>query len=871
MTWPDGSPSGLQVIEKAQIDGNIESQHVALCDAHDLVAVLNAGTASETAVTVYRLKGEIAFTVALRHDDELRPLSLQWKPDGTLLAVTWSDAVCCLYSGENGRLLYELPTKRADASGGAVWSLDINAPDTRNNEIDAEEAAADSTALSAPIVWTSYDDGQNSGSKIEPENEDVTTDDFFDMMTAGPTNGAKRSHPSSRSSFPELINSITTLDATSVLPRLSRIETSTGMRYSPEGNKFNTQVSTDIIFDASSFAPGIFSTLLASEAQGAVTVFMDETIRVGHMQLSGSEQVCSASSSECSSQVIVSRDTEHQGLYQLNFIDLPLDRLGSSLNHVISLNTRRLQSLMSYITHAIRCIHQEIQTGIKGVPFRLMKLLEEDLRSASGETAPTFRLATIELQHLALTSNFHPVVLEWLKDIVKETGHKRWDQATNAMYEHIEAYLFKNLLPALQRFVAAASALRGQAGFHQHTGLFAIRLDILDTLIQWADTLGLVAQRTLRAVTEEHIQFKAFSKWLRVMIDIAVAGPGTKGADETEEREAPNYDMDLCLRYIDGPLMESSLKVFAESVSPSSAAAAAGSKEEFFGQSIMGDMSRVNTLSTLQKLDTPASGRSRPSNLTQRTKDHTGSHPSDPINLPLLTCLLKAHTRIAIEEISVWQSQAVPRTAETISLEGLIENGKVWDMRVSSPPSSAGQEASKEIVHILTSDEENSLQIITVTRPKTKESTPSPPELRTHRISLPPSSGASENDDTPATILHAAFTPPLHDKKHQNSPFPAILLLLAHPSSPSPSSAALLHLPAPSASRWKTLHTWPTASYLSSPQHFVVGGRPGKRMALVFSPAAAGRGATRWEALDLEGGGDDGSSGRDGDVDMEVG
>lgn len=887
-----------EVLEQVQIDTNVEHQHVAFCDAHDLLAIINAGEDSEAAVTVYRLKGEIAFTVSLRDDEDLRPLSMRWKPDGTLLAVNWSDQVCCLYSGENGKLLYELPTRRVKQGYDGSWTLDVNLQEPVGG-VDASELDVEDAASSAPVIWTSYDEGRGKRKGGQRNGEDSTTDDFFDRLDGEPVNGTTNSAGRSDSPISDLVNAITTLDTTTVMPRLGKIETSTGVRHSPESNKFSTQASTDTIFDASAFAPGIFSTLLASDTKGCVTVFVDETIKVGHVQLSHSHQLKTASHPECQSQVVLTRDEEGSHGYQLDFIDLPLDRLGSSLNYIVSLNTRRLQSLMAYITHTIRCVHQEIQTGIKGVPTRLMKLLEEDLQSAAAESTlhsgaePTTNTAINELQHIALTSNFHPVVLEWLKDIVKETGHKRWDQATNAMYDHIQSYLFKNLLPALQRFVAAVSALRGQARWHQHTGKFAVKLDVFEQLLQWADTLSIVAQRTLHVVTEQHAQFEAFSKWLRVMIDVAVAGPGSKSADETEEREAPNYDVDLVLRYLRGPLMGSLLKVLAES-----APAVKGmlAREAFFEHEVVRSLSREGTIAALEMLESGSEGVFD----GLSTRHDVQPQSRDAVNLPLLTCLLKAHTRLAIEEINDWQAQAVPRAPDVVSLGDASPSpdlGKVYDMVIYPTPSPTTNRTvtkEEETLSILadsnSESEPPSLAVVQVARRRdAPPGTPSPHPVSIQTLDIPPTTPSSATEPSSHTeashviVVHAAFLPfPTATKATTNAltntgeaqrPQALILTRTSEEGDDATEHALiLLTTTSPSndsASRTsRILHTWPSSSptspsppsFLPSPTHFTIGGRPGKRVVVVFSPATTGGASgghgrikgTKWEVLDLE-------------------
>ena len=860
----DEPSSGLPVLEHVYLDAAIDPQTVAFCDAHDLIAVINLGEDLENAITVYRLKGQPAFTIALRDDEDLRPLSLRWKPDGSLLAVNWSDEVCCLYSGENGKLLYELPTRPSAGGDEASCSLDINRQDAPGNGMEDDAEGDGSGSRLAPMTWTSYDSGGKSNHSRGQNEEDLTTEDFMSMMNGDMANGSNTKQDRSDSGISDLVNAITTLDTTTVLPRLSKIDPPSGMRHSPESNKFSTQASTDTIFDASTFAPGIFSTLLASDAKGCVTVFMDETIKVGHLQLPATQQIQSASDPHCPTQVILSRNQENTAQLTLNFIDLPLDKLGSPLNYVVSLNTRRLQSLTSYITHTIRCIHQEIQTGIKTVPARLMKLLEEDLQSAAGDstspsTTTTPNIATLELQHLALISSFHPVLLEWLKDIVKETGHKRWDQTTNSMYDHIASYLFKNLLPALHRYVAAVSALRGQARYHQHTGDFAVPIERLDALLEQADTLSLVAQKTLQVVTAEHAQFRAFSKWLRTMIDIAVAGPGTKSADETEEREAPNVDMDLCLRYIRGPLVDSKLKIFAESNPVVNVGMM--DREAFFECEIVQAMVRERTVAALGKVD-EAGGEG----LQARGKGDEGAMEVDNINLPLLACLLRAHTRVAIESVNQWQAQAVPHSPDTIELYSVPSRGEVYDLAVypPQPGHEAEEEGEEETVHILFSpdaeDEEQHLRLLSVQRRRRPKGQHVEPTVDESTLPITNTEGGRRmgQEGGKLTLHHAVLTSPT-----------SAFALISDDNNGEGTRYHLLHLtlppPTPSSppTQPRILHTFPPNTLTARrPTHFLLGGRAGKKVAVIFfsysASASASKGkdkgtmAKGWEVLDLE-------------------
>src|ERR1700761_9422423 len=91
------------------------SDIVAFCEVHELLALAKTG-----GVDVYRLNGQHVFTVTPPddEDDGQEPSALAWKPDGSLLGVGWAGGACCLFSGEDGRLMGVHATSSAGAKDG---------------------------------------------------------------------------------------------------------------------------------------------------------------------------------------------------------------------------------------------------------------------------------------------------------------------------------------------------------------------------------------------------------------------------------------------------------------------------------------------------------------------------------------------------------------------------------------------------------------------------------------------------------------------------------------------------------------------------------------------------------------------------------
>lgn len=241
---------------------------------------------------------------------------------------------------------------------------------------------------------------------------------------------------------------------------------------------------------------------------------------------------------------------------RLHHVDLPLEKLGGSLLQVVATNTKRMQNIVAYIMQAVRCLQTDFTSNIQ-LPTRLINNLSEELSEKNEGDVVT------NLYQLATTGTFTGTMKEWLADTIKENTHKRWDKNVNDMYNHIQMHIFVNLIPALDRLAIATNVIRGNAKFLEDTGKF-IASEPFTILLDDINTLRLLAQQLQFIVMTEHRQFRAFSKWVKVMIDIGVAGPGSKSAYEIEEREFPNLDDSTVLAYIKDTLSKSQLTVHLE-------------------------------------------------------------------------------------------------------------------------------------------------------------------------------------------------------------------------------------------------------------------------------------------------------------------
>ncbi|TKA70076.1 hypothetical protein B0A55_09005 [Friedmanniomyces simplex] len=602
----------------------------------------------------------------------------------------------------------------------------------------------------------------------------------------------------SKDSIERLTRSIATLDVTSVLPRLSAIP-SHGMRSGPDGSRFASQAATDAVFESAKeeSSEGVDALVICS-SDGRAHVLVDDMVKIGSCDIVG-VPLLQASHTNSEAHAILSQTADQE--LHLNTITLPLDTLGDPLLHVIATNTKRIQNLLSYITQTIHCITHDYTTGLQ-FPSRLIANMQTELEEKQEGDLIT------NLYHLALTGTFSDTMKEWLVDIVKETNHKRWDQAVNTMYTNIQQHLFVHLKPALDRLSVATTTLRGYARYLEESSAFEVPSELFTKILDGIDSLRVVSQKLLLVVMEEQRQFKAFSKWLRVMIDIGVAGPGSKGGVETEAKENPNLEFPLLLKYVEHTMLRSRLARFVEE---KGAAHALASPE-------LSEMSYERTCEAVGKVDRLAENDDG-----LRVKDIQDAEAL--VNLPALTAYLSGNVRVALERVTEWQSKMLaPPTSLHVPTD---PETQILDMQVDVLPHADGRQQPNAVTRLLLL----------------------PAETRQHLLlysffpdPYTPDDNATEHQ--PTTYHHRLEI--LDAKFHS----PATILILGRLVD---SEGAPRHLVSEvRVSADGTVSPGPSLHDMSThpgfvPERLMVGGREGKRVCLVL-----GNGGRMWVALDLE-------------------
>jgi len=526
----------LQLISSKQVAQAGETDLVAYCDPYDLVAIVTV----QSDVVVYRINGQIVFTIKNTHadlDDDLVASAISavsWKQDGSRLAVGWTDGSYGIYSGEDGKL---------------VISDSVCNPAETSEEASASESEGDEYVQGTAVTrfgWAKYQRGPllPNDQIRDQANTDEWHDGGPDLHDPDKSGGSLIRNQGG--SIAKLTRAIKTLDVTGVLPKLSAIP-SHGLRAGVEDSKFSTQAATDAILEPQKEASADdVDVLIICCSDGLVHVMLDDAVKIGTCQV-GWRPLMHAFHPSRSTQAVMSHLVNQQS-FHMAFLDLPLETLGGPLLNVVATNTKRVQNLLAYITNTIRCIEHDYTTGTQ-IPNRFIASANATLADTSQDDLQ------VNLIHLAMTGAFSSAMLEWLTEILREVNHKRWDQAVNTMCTNLQNHVFVNLIPAIDRLSIATTSLRGQARVAEGSTDFNVQPDLFSSILDSLDSLRLVAHRVQLLVIDEQRQFRAFSKWLRVMIEIGVAGPGSKSAAETEEREVPNLDYELLLKYINSSVM----------------------------------------------------------------------------------------------------------------------------------------------------------------------------------------------------------------------------------------------------------------------------------------------------------------------------
>ena len=390
----------------------------------------------------------------------------------------------------------------------------------------------------------------------------------------------------------DLPRQLASIDVEAVLPRLSPISAraNAGGRY----DMFASQSALDDYFDSAQRKDKLAAdVMLIGHSDGLVRLIIDDILEVSLPQDDDRKALDSAREhllytshpqSPHHALLVASVDpadvgdaTKGYNRLSLSLFDIPLLSSGGSHLHLIVSRTAQIRDLCNYISYSILCAKADWSTHTT-LPSRFMENINETLEE-KGE-------GTLEqnLFHLAMTGSFTPTMLEWLKDELAERvrdtislptrveytdeskGHKRWDHAITTFHNDLSKLLQTNLLPALERAILVTTNLRGLATYYENSSQFDVSPTYFTSIISALSMLQLLVHEAIIILAEEQRQFRAFSKWLRHVIDLSAADPGSVSARDMAEREAGVLDYPRILAYLAGGLVDSKLQpiVFAQ-------------------------------------------------------------------------------------------------------------------------------------------------------------------------------------------------------------------------------------------------------------------------------------------------------------------
>ena len=566
---------------------------------------------------------------------------------GKCLAIALNTGNVDIVSGETGKMVrhggedpFTTDFSASQPARGAITCLGWGTTMTGSNKNN-------------PSTYKSDPSTQVNGGDMSTEDwYDDLHDDAIDTLVGEDTDQNRQTQNAILNSLPRQLAFI---DVESVLPRLSPIPTraNAGGRY----DMFATQTALDDYFNSMQRTDRLAAdVMLVGHEGGHVRLIVDDILEISLSPGSrGSSEAAnfpvlytSNLRSPYHALLCATRDQEESSndakIYRnlsLSLFDIPLLSSGGSHLHLIVSRTAQVRDLCSYITYSILCAKLDWTTHTN-LPSRFMENINETLEEKSEGTLDQ------NLFHLAMTGHYSPTIFEWLKDELAERGHKRWDHAMTTLYAELSKLLQTNLLPSLERSILVATNLRGLARYYEGSKRFDVSPEAFTAIISALGMLQLLVHEAVQILGEEMRQFRAFSKWLRYVIDIAAADPESVSAKDMAEREAPHLDYPRVLAYLEGGLTQSRLKPMVH----------AGAEQE------VGDIEEVQVVEAIHQAREGAAVRKH------------------LLSLQTLSAHLNAVCRAAHAQILKWQNAAAP-SIEVVELEGGPLSG-LGDMRMLS-------------------------------------------------------------------------------------------------------------------------------------------------------------------------------------------
>ncbi|KAI9766935.1 MAG: hypothetical protein M1840_006232 [Geoglossum simile] len=494
----------------------------------------------EEQVFVYRLNGQRVFG-AVQKGASIGVEKLRWKPNGQLLAVTWSDSVTRLIGADSSKTIHQIhasPHRDQDSRVTCLgWGVNFTDPKGVKAQIESRSNSSLDEYLSQSAQASTPGFVADLPAELALTDVDMT----IPKLSILPSGGKDEDVFNSRASIDTMLTPLNKKenDAVDVLVLASGNGT-VHLRYRAKAPKQKMPISNDMvdsIYDC--FGIGYFNLRSIGVFSAGCTAW-----------LHSSHPYSSTHS------LLVSTNAEEVYLLPL---DLRFISCSGGYLPLLASRSTQLQNLLRYVNQVEQHMENEWRSS-QELPSKFIRnvneTLEEKLDSNLVDSA----------YHLVVSGNCSEPMKEWLIDELTERGHKRWDKAVTTGYENIRRLAHQHLLPALERCDVIVCRLQGLSKYQDSNATLGLSTQDLSGIRDTVKCLKILTQTVLCYAGIELNQFTAFSTWLRHEIDIQAAENSGSSPDDVTDKDALMEHAKV-IDYIQGAMTKSRLEEFFSPIS----------------------------------------------------------------------------------------------------------------------------------------------------------------------------------------------------------------------------------------------------------------------------------------------------------------
>ncbi|KAI1004846.1 hypothetical protein K3495_g3376 [Podosphaera aphanis] len=502
----------LKALSEKSLQNAVFPELISYCPSMDLVALCTV----DQQVSVYRLNGQRVYGRSQK-DDNPRVESIQWKPNGQLFAIAWSNGAVRLISAESCKVVHEYST--GDHVAGVTcmqWCL---------NEANKTPSYAN------PFKSHKF-----------PPSDSQKDEEFLGDLSSW-----------------NLPICLSLIDVEVSLPKLSILP-----RGGSSEDIFCSRSSLDAIFDPhDSTDSNIVDVMIIGTKEGRIHISIYDSFFIGSFDSPVFNEgipaflVLHATYNRSSTHVLLMKDPNKD---DLSFVTMDLGFISSSSGCLPLLASRSttLQNLLRYI-HQTQLLMLAEWKSTQDLPERFLRNINETL-------SERYHCDIVQaLYRSVATGHTFSPVKEWLVDELSERGLKRWEKAVMTGLENLKRIVHENMFPALERFSLILSRFSGIAKFQDSEDTAIFTNHQIDILIDSVACFHLISSRILIQVTDEIELFTSFIAWLRYESERLASDASSNSNNDILVEKESSIEHRKVLRYLQEVMTNSPLAVhFAE-------------------------------------------------------------------------------------------------------------------------------------------------------------------------------------------------------------------------------------------------------------------------------------------------------------------